>query len=110
MPGWSTTCSRGRPLMALWAVRRKVPGAAGASLTSGPSWLVCHCTRSVPVSLVNDSVCVLSWPDQDPSGRHSTTCFAGGGGRRPEGHSHAPVHIVGRLYRVTCPPIELLIR
>src|SRR5438477_4988742 len=58
--------------MALCAVRwnRPSPGAA--------SCVVSHSIRSAPVSLVNDSVCRLPWPDQDPSLCHTTLRAAAG--------------------------------
>src|SRR6185436_8877420 len=60
--------------MALWAFRRNTPDGCAGSAFSG---VVCQRTRSAPVSLVNDSVCRLPRPDHEPSGRHSTLCFAG---------------------------------
>src|SRR2546429_9782277 len=53
--------------MALRSTSRNLPVDAGASFA------VCHRTRSDPLSKANDSVCVLPWPDHDPSVRHPTT-------------------------------------
>jgi hypothetical protein len=69
----------GRPLMALWIVKRNVP-APGFD-----SFAVVHWTRSDPESLVNDSVWVLPRPDHDPSDRHTTS----GSGALPSGAWHA---------------------
>src|SRR5438552_17838804 len=58
--------------MELCSVSRKVPASLLFSLR------VSQRTRSVPVSLRNDSVCVLPRPDQEPSGRHATAVSGSG--------------------------------
>src|SRR5262245_24923086 len=69
--------------MALWAVRRKVPPPVAASL------LVSQAILRAPLSLLNDSVCRLPWPDHDPTRRHATLRSDDGGGRSAV-RRHAP--------------------
>src|SRR5262245_54422014 len=63
--------------MALWAVTRNAAVLPGERVAA----VVVQRTRKAPLSLVNDSVCLLPWPDHDPIARQATTrCGTGGGG------------------------------
>ncbi len=64
--------------MALCALILKAPWAGDAA--SPGSAVVSHRTRSAPVSLVNDSVCRLPWPDHEPSWWYAIVGSAGLGG------------------------------
>src|SRR5713226_2267920 len=56
----------GRPLTALRTITLNFPAPGAAS------FFVSHLMRNCPLSMLNDSVCVLSRPDHDSMGRHPT--------------------------------------
>ena len=59
--------------MALWAVIRNAPAPAPVTASRVAS----QRTRSVPVPLVNDSVCRFPWPDHEPSACQATVVCPG---------------------------------
>src|SRR5204863_2559869 len=71
-PFSSTAVTSARPLIELCRVSKKLPGCAALGCALVFQWM-----RSMPLSLVKESVCWLPEPDHSPSLRQVVCCCAG---------------------------------